>query len=124
MSRLNKDFEVIMEKQINERIKKMREKANITPSKMAKKLNITTKEYIALEKTGEITCEDAKKIANILNTNILKMLYDIFEYNELQEKDWFITMVNEYTAPYIFIREENEFAKKYYESLNKSNNKN
>ena len=106
-----------MRNSINKRIKEIRIKSNIAPGKIAEKLNITTKEYLRLEESQDISCENLKKITEILNVNILKILYDTFEYNKLQEKEWFISMINEYTAPYFIIREENEFAKNYYDSL-------
>ncbi len=94
---------------MNERISRFRQDANITQEEMAKQLGISIKQYLKIEKTGEITCEMAKKISEVLSINILKILYNNFEYKALQKKPWFIKMINEYTAPHIFIHDDNKF---------------
>lgn len=109
-----------MENTITERIKEIRTQNNIASEEMARILKIDTSEYLKLENDPNISCENVKAIAKILNVNVLKKLYDVFEYKELQEKEWFISMINEYTAPHIIIREENEFIKNYYDSLKNS----
>ncbi len=110
-----------MNNEIHERIRHLRKSAKITQAEMSKRLGISIVQYSKMEKMGNFPCEKVKEISKILDVNILKILYDALEYKSLQERGWFIEMVNDYTAPYVFIREENEFAKKYYESLKKSN---
>ena len=105
-----------MNNTINERIKKFRTKANISPTEIAEKLNISTEEYLDIENKRDFSCEHIKKIAEILEVNILKILYSSSEYDELKEKMWFIRMINEYNAPYIIHREENDFFKNFYNS--------
>lgn len=39
------------------------------------------------------------------------------EYNKLKRKSWFINMINDYTAPHIFIREESDFLNEYINYL-------
>ena len=92
---------------MNKRLKKIRKALCFTQKEMAEKLNISITEYSKIEESGDISCNMIKKIAEVLNVNVLKILYDSSEYNLLQKKSWFQKMINEYTSPYIFIREEN-----------------
>ena len=82
---------------MNERIRKFREKAKFTQEELANQLNISVAEYSQIENGKQLTCELAKKIADILDINILKIIYDDNEYNLLQKKLWFIDIANDYT---------------------------
>lgn len=106
-----------MSSEINTRLKNLRKKANITQTEMAEKLDMKVSQYAKIERNSEITCTLAKKIADIIDANILEILYDDFERKELRNKSWFIKMINDYTSPYIIIHEQSPFEKEYMNFL-------
>ena len=77
-----------MTHEINQRIKNRRKKLGIRQKKVAKFLGIKESTYSQMERTGNITCETAVKLARMFDTNLDSLILGIEkdEYPPKEEK--------------------------------------